>query len=168
MVPTRAASPMRSSGVAVAASAIRGLLHHLCRRIAGATGLCRRITTQQCSLRLFANLKAFHCKPSEDAYWQHGRSTEHDFIYVTTQTLTKAQLDQLSLDVGSQRTLLVCCGAWKGKASNWDNLTLKKIPQAVLSKCEWGRDDYSLEVRELPDAPRVAPTQGDIFAGGVG
>lgn len=110
-------------------------------------------------------LEAFRYEPSDDNYWQHGRSTEHDFIYITTQTLTKAQLDQLSLDVGSERTLLVCCGAWKGKATNWNNLTLRKIPQAVLSKCEWGRDDYSLEVGQLPDAPRMVPTQRDIFDG---
>ena len=33
------------------------------------------------------------------------------------------------------------------------NLTLKKIPKAVLRKCEWGKDDYSLEIRDLPPAP---------------
>ena len=33
------------------------------------------------------------------------------------------------------------------------NLTVKKIPQAVLNKCEWGRDDYSLKVENLPQAP---------------
>jgi len=36
----------------------------------------------------------------------------------------------------------------------------------VLAKCEWGRDDYSLEIRDLPEAPRSEPDQGDIFAGG--
>jgi len=26
------------------------------------------------------------------------------------------------------------------------NLTVKKIPKQVLSRCEWGHDDYSLKV----------------------
>jgi hypothetical protein len=26
----------------------------------------------------------------------------------------------------------------------------KKIPKAVLAKCEWGHDDYSLEIQNLP------------------
>ncbi|HET9065720.1 MAG TPA: site-specific DNA-methyltransferase [Gemmatimonadales bacterium] len=107
-------------------------------------------------------LEGFGYAPSEENYWQHGRSTESDFIYVTTQTLTAPQLDQLSVDVGPDRTLLVCCGAHKGRADGWENLTIKRIPQAVLSKCEWGRDDYSLEIRELPSAPRDEPDQGTL------
>lgn len=94
--------------------------------------------------------EGFTYNPSPELYWQHGQSTESDFVYVTTQTLTAAQLGALSEEVGTQRTLLVCCGAWKGNADAWPNLTLKKIPQAVLGRCEWGRDDYSLEVQELP------------------
>jgi adenine-specific DNA-methyltransferase len=31
----------------------------------------------------------FFYSPSDELYWQHGRSTENDFIYVTTQTLTR-------------------------------------------------------------------------------
>lgn len=108
-------------------------------------------------------LEGFRYEPSAEEYWLHGRSTEQDFIYVTTQTLAEAQLNQLSLDVGSDRTLLVCCGAFKGRADGWENLTLKKIPQAVLSKCEWDRDDYSLEIRDLPDVPQDKPEQGALF-----
>lgn len=32
------------------------------------------------------------------------------------------------------------------------NLSLKKIPKMVLSRCEWGHDDYSLNVANLPMA----------------
>jgi len=109
-------------------------------------------------------LEGFTYAPSPEHYWQQGQSTERDFIYVTTQTLTKPQLDQLSADVGTARTLLVCCGAFRGKPDAYENLTLKKIPQAVLGKCEWGRDDYSLQVRELPDAPVPVPEQPSLLA----
>jgi adenine-specific DNA-methyltransferase len=86
-------------------------------------------------------------------YWQHGYSTEQDFIYVTTQRLSHDQLQQLSDDVGESRSLLVMCSAFRAKADRYTNLTIKKIPQAVLSRCEWGRDDYSLRVENLPQAP---------------
>ena len=59
----------------------------------------------------------------------------------------------LSDEVGDERTLLVCCGAFRVKANSFPNLTLKKIPNAVLNRCEFGRDDYSLEIAELPEAP---------------
>ena len=97
-------------------------------------------------------LMGFRYAPSEQHYWQHGRATERDFIYVTTTSLTHAQLRAISEDVGSARSLLVCCKAFDADPDAFENLTIKKIPQAVLAKCEWGRDDYSLRVADLPDA----------------
>ena len=72
---------------------------------------------------------------------------------MTTQTLGPNQLQQLSDEVGSDRSLLVLCAAFRGSADQWPNLTIKKIPKAVLQKCEWGKDDYSLRVENLPKAP---------------
>ena len=98
-------------------------------------------------------LEGFHYLPNAEVFWQHGHSTEHDFIFVTTQTLSAAQLEWLSEDVGGGRSLLVLCHAWLGAATTWPNLTLKKIPNAVLGRCEFGRDDYSLQVAGLAPAP---------------
>ena len=98
-------------------------------------------------------LEGFLYAPSDSVYWQQGRSTERDFIYVTTQKLTHAQLAALSEEVGEDRTLLVYCMAFRAKAGSFPNLTIKKIPTAVLQRCEWGKDDYSLQVSSLPAAP---------------
>ena len=98
-------------------------------------------------------LEGFIFAPSDTVYWQHGYSTERDFIYVTTQHLSHNQLQQLSDDVGENRSLLVMCTAFRAKADRYPNLTIKKIPQAVLSRCEWDHDDYSLQVENLPKAP---------------
>jgi len=95
-------------------------------------------------------LEGFTYAPSEEVYWQHGHSTENDFIYVTTQTLTREQFQRLSDEVGEGRSLLVMCGAFRVKnLDDFPNLTVKKIPKAVMSRCEWGKDDYSLEIRNL-------------------
>lgn len=98
-------------------------------------------------------LEGFTYLPSETVYWQQGRSTEQDFIYVTTQNLSHEQLQHLSNEVGAGRTLLVMCSAFRGNADLYPNLTIKKIPNTVLSRCEWGHDDYSLQVDNLPKAP---------------
>jgi adenine-specific DNA-methyltransferase len=110
-------------------------------------------------------LEGFEYGPSETVYWQHGRSTERDFIYVTTQHLTHEQLLQLSADVGPDQTLLAICTAFRGKAEAYPNLTIKEIPKTVLPRCEWGRDDYSLEVANLPLAPSPVGQQGPAFEG---
>ncbi len=107
-------------------------------------------------------LEGFTYAPSDTVYWQHGYSTECDFIYVTTQNLSHEQLQQLSDEVGPERTLLVLCAAFRGKAERYPNLTVKKIPKQVLSRCEWGHDDYSLKVENLPKAP---PKLGQLELG---
>ena len=98
-------------------------------------------------------LEGFSYAPSDAVYWQHGHSTERDFIYVTTAHLNHEQLQQLSDEVGPERSLLVLCTAFRGRKEGYPNLTVKKIPKAVLNRCEWGHDDYSLQVENLPKAP---------------
>ena len=118
-------------------------------------------------------LEGFSYAPSEVLWWQQGRSSERDFIYVTTQTLSAEQLDALSSEVGSERSLLVCCAAYRGVTAaqateRWPNLTIKKIPKMVKDRCEWGHDDYSLNVANLPMAQKkvdAPPAQVDLFGG---
>ncbi len=124
-------------------------------------------------------LEGFTYAPSESAYWQQGHSTERDFIYVTTQTLTRQQIEALAEEVGPNRSLVIYCHAFRvKKLDEFSNLTLKKLPKAVLDKCEWGKDDYSLEIKALqpttpepdntPPPPRRKPKrdigQAKLFA----
>ncbi|WP_062788642.1 site-specific DNA-methyltransferase [Novosphingobium capsulatum] len=118
----------------------------------------------------------FTYAPSSDPqeYWRHGSSTETDFIYVTTQALTHEACAKISHDVGPDRSLLICCKAFDADADAFDNLTLVKIPTSILQKCEWGRDDYSLNIQNLPEADDAAEeiqamTEGlPLFAGEAG
>jgi len=107
-------------------------------------------------------LEGFRYEPSDSVFWMHGRSSEQDFLYATTQTLNQDQLQALSDEVGPNRSLLILCAAFRGNPNDFPNLTLKKIPKTVQSKCEWGHDDYSLKVENLPQAPErpnsVAPS----------
>lgn len=106
-------------------------------------------------------LEGFTYAPNESLYWQHGYSTERDFIYVTTRKLTHPQLAALSEEVGEDRTLLVYCMAFRAKPASFPNLTVKKIPMAVLNRCEWGKDDYSLQVASLP-APAPSEEAAEV------
>lgn len=119
-----------------------------------------------------AKLEGFTYAPSEVQWWQHGHSSERDFIYVTTQNLSADQLQALADEVGSDQSLLVCCAAFHGvtaaKASErWPNLTLKKIPKMVLARCEWGHDDYSLNVANLPMAEKPEPVEETASTAGA-
>lgn len=96
-------------------------------------------------------LEGFRYAPHPETFWMQGQSSESDFIYVTTQYVTAEMLAKLSAEVGNARTLLLCCSAHDEASA--PNITLRKIPNAVLQKCEWGKDDYSLSISSLPAAP---------------
>ncbi|WP_442792887.1 DNA methyltransferase [Rhizobium sp. SL86] len=92
-----------------------------------------------------------------EEYWNHGYATEKSFIYVTTQQLTHDACRKISEDVGPERSLVVCCKAFSANPDSFENLILVKIPSAILTQCEWGRDDYSLNIAKLP----LADDDGD-------
>jgi adenine-specific DNA-methyltransferase len=106
-------------------------------------------------------IEGFRYAPSPSLFWMHGQSTETDYIYVTTQTLTHEQLQVISAEVGEERTLLICCSAFRAKLDQLPNLTVKKIPAAVLARCEWGKDDYSLNVQTvMGEEPEIEEPEG--------
>ncbi len=107
-------------------------------------------------------LMGFTYAPSQTHFWQHGRSTETDFIYITTGSLSHDQLRVISEEVGNERTLLICCKAFMADTSAFPNLTLKKIPKTVLHKCEWDHDDYSFKIDVLAE-PEPLPEEDDAF-----
>jgi adenine-specific DNA-methyltransferase len=108
-------------------------------------------------------LEGFTYAPSEEVFWMHGHSTEQGFIYVTTQFMSKKMLTRISDEVGPNRSLLICCTVFRCDPTQFPNLTLKKIPNAVLTRCEWGKDDYSLAVANLPAKPLEPGTQTSLF-----
>ena len=53
-----------------------------------------------------AKLEGFTYAPSDSRWWQHGHSSERDFLYVTTQNLSATQLAAIAEDVGADNSLL--------------------------------------------------------------
>ena len=87
----------------------------------------------------------YHYKPDAEKYWKQGFSSEKSFIFTTTMSVQEESLDKLAAEVGDNN-LLICCSAFVGNKSAFPNITVKKIPSAILKKCEWGRDGYPLNL----------------------
>jgi adenine-specific DNA-methyltransferase len=98
-----------------------------------------------------AKQEGFRYLPDENNYWKQGMSSEKDFIFTTTQFVTVAMLDKLTEELKPGESLLVCCKSFaKGCANRHTNITIKKIPQMLLGRCEFGKDDYSFNIVNLP------------------
>jgi adenine-specific DNA-methyltransferase len=91
----------------------------------------------------------FKFHPHESVFWKQGYSSENDFIFITTQFLTAEQLDHIHSQMKKSESLLICAKAFKADKDKYKNITIKKIPQMLLGRCEFGRDDYSLNVKEM-------------------
>jgi adenine-specific DNA-methyltransferase len=98
-----------------------------------------------------AKQEGFRYNPHESIYWKQGQSSERDFIYTTTQFLTVESLDQIKDEMKPDETLLICCKSYQKECKNkYPGITIKKIPQMLLGRCEFGKDDYSLNIINSP------------------
>jgi len=69
-----------------------------------------------------------------DNHW-HGISSEHHFLYVTTNLLSQRHLDTVSVQLGEEEALLVYCTRRASGLKVPDNIEVKKIPRDLLAKC---------------------------------
>lgn len=98
-----------------------------------------------------AKQEGFHYSPHENTYWKQGYSTEKDFIYTTTQFFTASMLDRIAEEMQGTESLLICCKGFAAACkARHKNITIKKIPQMLYGRCEFGKEDYSLNIVNLP------------------
>lgn len=105
--------------------------------------------------------EGFKFWPDQNLYWKQGYSTEKDFIFVTTEFLTADRIERIAASMKPDETLLICAKAFRVPANKYPNITIKKIPQMLLGRCEFGRDDYSLNVKE-PVQEEMGLDEADI------
>lgn len=98
-----------------------------------------------------AKLNGYNYAPDSDIFWKQGYSQDKSYIYVTTNYMDSKMLDSIFSDLGMMETLLICAPAFDvGLDKRYDNIQIKKIPQSVLDKCEYGVDNYNLNVVDIP------------------
>lgn len=108
-----------------------------------------------------AKHEGYTYRPDADHYWKQAFSTENDYLFTTTQLVTPAVVDHLTEQLGENESLLICCKAYKKEAAERDpRINLHKIPAMLTDRCEFGKDDYSLNIIDAPkdeDAPDFVP-----------
>lgn len=99
-----------------------------------------------------AKINGFFYAPDPEVFWKQGYSQDNSFIYVTTQYLTSQMLDDIARELGFMERLLICAPAFDvGLGKRYDNIEVRKIPQSVLRKCEFGVDNYDLNIINPPE-----------------
>jgi len=108
-----------------------------------------------------AKQEGFSYQPNQECYWKQGFSTEQDFIFTTTNHVTHAMLDLIAEEMAEGEHLLICCKKYSaGCDKRHPNIQVKKIPAMLMGRCEFGKEDYSLNIVNLTDeasAPDFVP-----------
>lgn len=98
-----------------------------------------------------AKHEGFKYSPNAEIYWKQGQSTEKDFIFTTTQMITPAFLDRIHEEMKGDESLLICCKSYqKACDDRYSSITIKKIPNMLLGRCEFGKEDYKLNIIDMP------------------
>lgn len=89
---------------------------------------------------------------NQNVFWKQGYSTEHDFIYTTTNYINVQYLDMIHDFLQINDSLLICCKSFDEEClSKYNNISIQKIPQSILKKYEFGDVNYSLNIEETND-----------------
>jgi len=100
-------------------------------------------------IRAMCKLTNYTFAPSQTEYWKHGKGQGSNSIYVTTQLLSVAMVQQIASHLGKNETLLICPKKFEPGCDKVDNrITIKKIPQSILKACQFGKKEYLLPVKE--------------------
>ena len=98
-----------------------------------------------------AKQEGFSYNPNSETYWKQGNSSESDYIYTTTQFLTVESVEAIHDAMEEGETLLICSASFQKECnSRYANITIKKIPQMLLGRCEFAKEDYSLNIIDMP------------------
>jgi len=103
--------------------------------------------------------EAFKFFPDPQVYWKQGKSTETDYIFVTTSFVTAEQVDKIQEEMQPGESLLICARSFQEACVNRHaGINIKKIPQMILGKCEFAKDNYDLNI---VNAPQEDDAEGD-------
>lgn len=99
-----------------------------------------------------SKINGYRYAPDKEIFWKQGVCQDGSYIFVTTEYFTTALLDSIAQEVGELERLLVCAPAFDvGLNQRYENITVRKIPQSVLNKCEYGVDNYNLNIVNPPE-----------------
>lgn len=96
-----------------------------------------------------AKNEGYKYSPDGNNPYKQGYSTEKDFIFTTTQFITVELLNKIQHELKDDESLLICTTHYEENCiDKFSNITVKKIPQSLLKRCEFGKLEYNLNVTE--------------------
>ena len=95
--------------------------------------------------------EGFHYQPDGELFWKQSVGNENSYLFVTTRHLNSTYLDSIRDTMEDGEYLIIACRSFdNGLDKAYDNIAVKKIPQMLLERCEFGKTDYNLNIIHPP------------------
>ena len=84
-------------------------------------------------------------------FWKQSVGNEGSYLFVTTRHINSIYLNSIKDTMDDDEYLIIaCCSFDRGLDNAYNNITIKKIPQMLLNRCEFGKVDYNLNIVNPP------------------
>ena len=94
--------------------------------------------------------EGFRYEPDANYYWKQGKN-ENAYIYTTTTHLTADYIASIASEMVEGEYLIIACKTYDSGIERLNkNIKIKKIPQILLDRCEFNKDNYNLNVVDVP------------------
>ena len=95
--------------------------------------------------------EGFTYEPDSELFWKQSHGNEKSYLFVTTRHLNVAFLESITGSMEEDEYLVIaCCSFDKGVEKLHPHVTIKKIPQMLLERCEFDKADYNLNIIHPP------------------
>lgn len=95
--------------------------------------------------------EGFTYAPDSEIFWKQSKGNESSYLFVTTRHLNQSYLDSIKSTMEDGEYLIIACKSFEnGLDRIYPNITIKKIPQMLLSRCEFDKDNYNLNIVNPP------------------
>lgn len=95
--------------------------------------------------------EGFSYQPDSGLFWKQSAGNENSYLFVTTRHLNSTYLDSIKDTMEEGEYLIIACRSFdSGLDKAYGNITIKKIPQMLLNRCEFGKTDYNLNIVHPP------------------
>ena len=93
--------------------------------------------------------EGYEYAPDAQVFWKQAKSETggKSWLFTTTRHVSSQYLASIAQDMEEGEFLVVVCKSYDSGAANaYPCIKVKKIPQSLLKKCEFGKESYALNV----------------------
>ena len=97
-----------------------------------------------------AKHEGYFYNPDSSVFWKQSNNKGNSYLFVTTNHVDSRIVETIKADMKEDEFVLIVCKSFDSNCNGYKNIAIKKIPQSLLKNCEFGVDNYNLNIINPP------------------